>query len=91
MFVRKKSRNSFSGEGFLAHCKAVSCSGSFFNFELDDCGTLKKLRVRSVSDILWNLYDIYGPVVQLGERLVRNQEVGGSTPPRSIKNKVDSP
>ena len=26
-----------------------------------------------------------GPVVQLGERLVRNEEVSGSTPLRSIK------
>ena len=26
----------------------------------------------------------YGSVAQLGERLVRNQEAGGSTPPRSI-------
>ncbi len=26
-----------------------------------------------------------GPLAQLGERLVRNQEVGGSIPPRSTK------
>lgn len=26
-----------------------------------------------------------GPIVQLGERLVRNQEVGGSSPPRSTR------
>ena len=25
----------------------------------------------------------FGPLAQLGERLVRNQEVGGSSPPRS--------
>jgi hypothetical protein len=27
----------------------------------------------------------FGPLAQLGERLVRNQEVGGSIPPRSTK------
>jgi hypothetical protein len=26
---------------------------------------------------------IYGPIAQLGERLLRKQEAGGSTPPRS--------
>ena len=26
---------------------------------------------------------VFGPVAQLGERLVRNEEVGGSNPPRS--------
>ena len=28
---------------------------------------------------------VLGPVVQLGERLVRNEEVGGSNPLRSTK------
>ena len=30
-----------------------------------------------------------GPLAQLGERLVRNQEVGGSSPPRSTNLEIE--
>ena len=32
------------------------------------------------------LLSAFGPLAQLGERLVRNQEVGGSIPPRSTNS-----
>ena len=37
----------------------------------------------SASQSSANIGKIYGPIAQLGERLLRKQEAGGSTPPRS--------
>ena len=52
----------------------------------DDGRALMRTRLIGRCVVCYDTDLAFGPLAQLGERLVRNQEVGGSIPPRSTRS-----